>query len=508
MSELRHNKIKSALVSVFDKSGLQQIVEELHRLDIEIITTGGTESFIKSLGIPVTPVESLTGFPSILDGRVKTLHPAIFGGILAIREKEHLLQLGEYNLAEIDLVVVDLYPFQDTVSATDDEYTIIEKIDIGGISLIRAAAKNYRDVVIIPSKNQYSRLFEILNQQEGVTSLDERKYLATQAFGVTSIYDTAIHEYFNGKSAFNVHIGPATPLRYGENPHQKANYYGDLDQIFTRHAGKELSYNNLMDIEAAMQLIQEFINDDPTFVIIKHTNSCGVATRSKLFEAWNAALSCDSISAFGGILVCNKPMDVATALEIDKLFYEVLLVPEFEEAALNILKQKKNRILLSYKNFTPQTKMFRNILNGVIEHDADLHQHDTETWKKVTSPDVSPEAMKDLIFANKCVKHLKSNTIALVKNKTLVGMGCGQTSRVDALKQAILKAKTFGFELAGAAMASDAFFPFPDCVEIASKVGVKYVVHPGGSIKDQDSINYCEHNDMSMYLTGIRHFKH
>lgn len=511
MSQLRSIKIRSALVSVFSKEGLEPIVQEMHRLGIEIISTGGTQTFVESLNIPVTPVEKYTQYPSILDGRVKTLHPKIFGGILAMREKEHLHQLEEYDIPEIDMVIVDLYPFEKTVAATSDEFEIIEKIDIGGISLIRAAAKNFRDVVIIPSIEQYRDALKILKDQEGVSTYDERQNLARKAFAVTSHYDTAIFSYFNKTAddpVFHQAIEISTPLRYGENPHQKAHFYGDLHKVFDKLHGKELSYNNLVDIDGAVNLIHEFQNERPTFAILKHTNACGVATREKMIDAWNAALAGDPISAFGGIIISNKLIDVETAENIDRIFYEVLIAPEFSEKALEVLTQKKNRILLKIKDLNIQSKSFKTLLNGVIEHDTDLYQHNVNNWKLSTKRSPTPQELNDLLFANKCVKHLKSNTIVLVKDQMMIGMGCGQTSRVDALKQAIIKAKHFGFSLKGAVMASDAFFPFPDCVEIARGEGITAVVHPGGSVKDQDSIDYCDNNDMAMMLTGIRHFKH
>ena len=511
MSILRQIKIRSALVSVYSKEGLEPIIRELKRLDVEIFSTGGTQTFIESLGIGVTRVEDITGYPSILDGRVKTLHPKIFGGILARREKEHLEQLQEYDIPEIDLVIVDLYPFEDTVASTDDEYSIIEKVDIGGISLIRAAAKNYEDVVIIPSKDQYDTMFSILKDQEGVTTLSERKQLAAAAFGVSSHYDTAIFNYYskgNEDASFKKSFQQAMPLRYGENPHQAATYYGDLEKMLHKHHGKEVSYNNLVDIDAAVGIIREFKDNNPTVAILKHTNTCGVATRLDLIDAWEAALACDPVSAFGGVIITNRSLDMATATAIDELFYEVLIAPAYNEGVLDMLKKKKNRILLELKENYVHKKSFKSLLNGVIEQDADLVVNEPGSWNTVTNNFPTEEEMKDLAFANKCVKHLKSNTIAIVKNEMLVGMGCGQTSRVDALQQAIIKAHHFNLNLQGAVMASDAFFPFPDCVEIAHNAGITAVVQPGGSVKDQDSINYCNQVGMAMMVTGIRHFKH
>ncbi len=511
MSQLRSIKIRSALVSVYSKEGLAPIVQEMHRLGIEMISTGGTQDFIESLGLPVTPVEKYTQYPSILGGRVKTLHPKIFGGILAMREKEHLMQLEEYDIPEIDMVVVDLYPFEKTVASTNDEFEIIEKIDIGGISLIRAAAKNFRDVIIIPSIDHYRDAMRILKDQEGVSTYDERYELARKAFAVTSHYDTAIHRYFNQQAdepVFHQAIEISTSLRYGENPHQKANFYGNLHEVFDKLHGKELSYNNLVDIDGAINIMHEFQGERPTFAILKHTNACGVATRERMIDAWNSALAGDPISAFGGIIISNTLIDVETAENIDQIFYEVLIAPDFSAKALEVLTQKKNRILLKLKNLHLQPKSFKTLLNGVIEHDTDLHQHKLADWKLATKRAPSQQELQDLFFANKCVKHLKSNTIVLVKDQMLIGMGCGQTSRVDALKQAIIKAKHFGFSLKGAVMASDAFFPFPDCVEIAHLEGITAVVHPGGSVKDQDSIDYCDAQNTAMMLTGIRHFKH
>lgn len=511
MSQLRSIKIKTALVSVFSKDGLEPLIMEMQRLGIEIISTGGTQSFIESLGVLVTRVEDLTHYPSILDGRVKTLHPKIFGGILAMREQDHLLQLEKYDIPEIDMVVVDLYPFEKTVESGSEDYEIIEKIDIGGISLIRAAAKNFRDVVIIPSVAQYKQAMEILRDQEGVSIYDQRQKLARKAFGVSSHYDTAILSYFNKEthnSSFNQSIESSTSLRYGENPHQKAHYYGDLNQVFDKIQGKDISYNNLVDIDGALQLIAEFKEDKPSFAILKHTNACGVASRDSLLEAWKCALAGDSISAFGGVLIANRSIDLETAENIDKIFYEVLMAPDFDKDALALLTQKKNRTLLKLKAFDQQKTSFKSLLNGVIEHDSDLYKHNPDQWKLATKSAPTEQQLQDLFFANKCVKHLKSNTIVLVKDQMMIGMGCGQTSRVDALKQAITKAEHFGFSLKGAVMASDAFFPFPDCVEIAHLQGISAVIHPGGSIKDQDSIDYCDKNGMAMMLTGIRHFKH
>ncbi len=502
------NKIKSALISVFNKEGIDKIIKLLSDLDVKIYSTGGTQAYIESKGGTVHRVEDLTGYPSILDGRVKTLHPKIFGGMLAKREKDHLDQLEQYEIPQIDLVIVDLYPFQDTLAQTDDHDQIIEKIDIGGIALIRAAAKNYEDVVIIPSKDSYGHLEHILENQGGSSTVEQRKKLAGKAFITSSQYDHAIQSYFNLETGFSTSFASGTPLRYGENPHQKATFYGDLDAQFEKISGKELSFNNLVDVDAAVTLMSEFKGDSPTFAVLKHTNACGIATRSTVSEAWDAALAGDPVSAFGGILISNHEIDIETAQKIDTIFYEVVIAPSFSNEAQELLTKKKKRVLLKIKDFSIQTSSYKSILNGVIVQDTDLHTEKEEDFSLATAKSPTTLEQKDLIFANKCVKHLKSNTIVLVKNNQLLGMGCGQTSRVDACKQAILKAKHFGFELNGAVMASDAFFPFPDCVEIASLEGIKAVVQPGGSIKDQLSIDYCNDNDVAMVYTGVRHFKH
>lgn len=504
-------KIQSALISVFYKEGLGPIVQELNRLGVKIYSTGGTQRFIEEQGVPVEAVEDLTTYPSILDGRVKTLHPKVFGGILARREESHLGQLEQYQIPELDLVIVDLYPFEETVASTQDESAIIEKIDIGGISLIRAAAKNYKDVVVVPSRNEYEILLNLLKEKDGVTEVADRKELARRAFKVSSHYDTAIFQYFDEDSddrAFKQSIHQQEVLRYGENPHQQGIFHGDLGGLFEKLNGKALSYNNLVDIDAAVALMAEFKDADPTFAILKHTNACGVATRSTVLQAWTDALAADNISAFGGILICNKEIDLATAEEINKLFYEVLIAPSFAADALELLSAKKKRILLQIKEFAVQARSFKSLLNGVIEQDTDLKMESADDLEVVTKKSPTEVEIQDLIFANKCVKHLKSNTIVLARGNQLLSMGCGQTSRVDALKQAIDKAGRFGFELAGAVMASDAFFPFPDCVEIAHEAGVTAVIQPGGSIKDQDSIDFCDQHGMAMVKTGVRHFKH
>jgi phosphoribosylaminoimidazolecarboxamide formyltransferase/IMP cyclohydrolase len=509
MSEQR--KIKAALISVFHKEGLDTIVAKLHAEGVTIYSTGGTQRYIERQGIPVEAVEDLTTYPSILDGRVKTLHPKVFGGILARREDDHQAQLKQYEIPEIDLVIVDLYPFEETVATTDDEAAIIEKIDIGGISLIRAAAKNYKDVVIIPSQEQYGQLLDLLNEQGATTTIDQRKKFALAAFSVSSNYDVAIHQYFNRDlqdASFKQSIHQANPLRYGENPHQTGTFFGDLEEIFDILGGKALSYNNLVDVDAAVGLMAEFVDAAPTFAVLKHTNSCGVATRATILEAWDAALAGDNVSAFGGILIANTTIDLATAESIDKIFYEVLIAPDFDEEALQFLKKKKKRILMRIKSFDRRPKMFKSLLNGVIEQDTDLKTEAAEDLNLVTKRAATEKEISDLLFAAKVGKHLKSNTIVLAKDQQLIGMGCGQTSRVDALKQAILKAKQFGFDVAGSVMASDAFFPFPDCVEIADIAGVTAVIQPGGSIKDNLSIDYCDAHNMAMLMTGVRHFKH
>lgn len=504
-------KIKSALISVYSKEGLEPIIRELEALGIQLYSTGGTQKFIENLGVQVNAVENLTAYPSILDGRVKTLHPKVFGGLLARREEGHLAELEEYAIPELDLVIVDLYPFEETLASTTDEATIIEKIDIGGISLIRAAAKNYKDVVVVPSKDEYETILNLLKEKQGYTDIADRKALARNAFKVSSNYDVAIFNYFDADSedlAFKQSIHESSVLRYGENPHQQGVFYGNFAALFDKLNGKPISYNNLVDIDAAVAIMAEFKNAEPTFAVLKHTNTCGIATRSTILEAWQAALAGDNISAFGGILICNKPIDLVTAEEIHKLFYEVLIAPDFEEDALALLVQKKKRVLLKIKDFHVRKKTFKSLLNGVVEQDNDLVTEKKDDLKVATRKAPTKEEALDLLFANKCVKHLKSNTIVLVKNNQLIGMGCGQTSRVDALKQAITKAKQFGFSLHGAVMASDAFFPFPDCVEIAHKAGITAVIQPGGSIKDQESIDYCNNNDIAMLTTGIRHFKH
>ncbi len=502
-------KIKTALISVYHKDRMDEICAILSKSGVKILSTGGTKSFIEELGIAVTAVEELTSYPSILGGRVKTLHPKIFGGILGRRdEAQDLEQMKQYSIPEIDLVVVDLYPFEATVASGAGEADVIEKIDIGGISLIRAAAKNYNDVVIISSQEQYSRLLEIL-KNGCETKVEERKELAMQAFHISSHYDTAIFRYFNKGSEFKVFkksVYPAKVLRYGENPHQQGIFYGNFDQLFDQLHGKEISYNNLLDIEAAIYLIDEF--NETTFAILKHNNACGIASRPKLVDAYLDALAGDPVSAFGGILITNQTIDKPTATEIDKLFCEVVIAPAYTDEVLEVLKSKKNRILLIRKECDLPDTQFRTLLNGVLEQDRDLSMESRKDMKPATKRHATDKELTDLEFANKVVKHSKSNTIVLAKDKQLMASGVGQTSRVDALRQAIDKAKNFGFNLEGGVMASDAFFPFPDCVEIAGEAGITAVVQPGGSIRDKDSIDFCDAHNMAMVLTGVRHFKH
>ena len=504
------NRIKSALISVYYKDELEGIVRTLNDLKVKIYSTGGTYSFIKELGIPAETVESLTTYPSILGGRVKTLHPKVFGGILARRDNnDDIEQLATYKIPEIDLVIVDLYPFEKTVQSVDDEEEIIEKIDIGGISLIRAAAKNFNDVLVISGRNQYMQLSALLKEKKGMTSLDDRRFFAAEAFRTSSNYDTAIFKYFNrsaGIEAFRESIDISSHLRYGENPHQKGIFYGDQDKLFDKLHGKEISYNNFLDIEAALELIDDF--DETTFVIIKHNNACGVASRSNPAEAWKDALACDPVSAYGGVIVCNKQVGESEAAEIDKIFFEIIIAPGYTENALQILKQKKNRIILKRKEKTHNSYYFRSLLNGVLWQERDSSSESASDMKPVTKKAPSSSEVEDLVFANKIVKHSKSNAIVLAKNKQLCASGIGQTSRVDALKQAIEKARSFGFDLKGAVLASDAFFPFSDCVEIAQKAGISAVVQPGGSVRDQDSIDFCSSNGVAMVFTGKRHFKH
>lgn len=503
-------KIKSALISVFYKDGLDEIVKLLDANGVEIYSTGGTYDYICNLGIEAKTVEGLTGYPSILGGRVKTLHPKVFGGILARRDNaQDIEQARTYEIPEIDLVIVDLYPFKKTVESGASEADIIEKIDIGGISLIRAAAKNYNDVLIVPSVEHYAELLQLLQKQECCTSLEDRFRFATYAFAQSSDYDTAIFGYFNQETAmpvFKQSCHQSNVLRYGENPHQKGYFYGDLESFVEQLHGKEISYNNIGDIDAACRLIDDF--EETTFAIIKHNNACGLASRPTLKQAYADALAGDPVSAFGGVLVCNRTIDKETAELMNSLFMEICIAPDYSEEALEILKCKKNRILLKRKDTPMPEVQYRSALNGILVQDADNVVEKCEDLKSVTSTALTEEQKKDLIFANKIVKHTKSNAIVLAKNQQLCASGTGQTSRVDALRQAIEKAKGFGFDLQGAVMASDAFFPFPDCVEIASKEGINAVIQPGGSVKDDLSIEFCENNKIAMAMTGNRHFKH
>ncbi len=504
-------KITRALISVFYKDNLEPIIHKLAKSNVEFVSTGGTQEFIEKLGYKVTPVETLTGYPSIFGGRVKTLHPAVFGGILYRREDEgDLKQAKEFKIGPLDLVVVDLYPFEETVAKGGSEDDIIEKIDIGGISLIRAAAKNFQDVIIVSSREQYSELLQLLEGKDCASDLSDRKRFAALAFNVTSHYDTAIFNYFNPEfkiPGFKKSIQNGRTLRYGENPHQQGNFFGDLDGLFEQLNGKELSYNNLVDVDAAVNLIKEF-EGETAFVIIKHTNACGVATGNSVLEAYQKAFQADTISAFGGVLATNKTIDLGAAQEINKLFFEILIAPSYTPEALELLKSKKNRMLMLQKQSLKETRQFKSILNGVIEQDLDLKTDSRADVKVVTKRSPSETDIDALLFASKICKHTKSNTIILAVKGQLLASGVGQTSRVDALKQALEKASAFGFKLKGAVMASDAFFPFPDCVEIANQHGIEAVIQPGGSVKDQDSIAYCDQHNMAMVFTGIRHFKH
>ena len=508
---MSNRKIFRALISVFNKEGLDPIVHLLGKAGVEFVSTGGTQQYIENLGYSIIPVDELTGYPSIFGGRVKTLHPAIFGGILFRRDNaSDLKEAKELNIQSIDLAIVDLYPFEETVAGGGMEQEIIEKIDIGGISLIRGAAKNYKDVLIISSRNQYAQLLKLLETKGCASELADRKLFAAKAFDVTSHYDSAIFSYFSQDepvSSFKKSIQTSRTLRYGENPHQQGKFYGELENLFEQLNGKELSYNNLVDVDAAVNLIQEF-QDETAFVIIKHTNACGVATAASVRESYIKAFQADTISAFGGILATNKKVDLGAAEEINKLFFEILLAPAYDDDALALLKSKKNRMILLQKKNLDSKVQFRSLLNGVIEQDADLKTDSAADLKIVTKRAPTSEETAALLFASKVAKHTKSNTIVLAVDGQLLASGVGQTSRVDALKQAIEKAKSFGFNLKGSVMASDAFFPFPDCVEIAHQQGVLAVIQPGGSVRDQDSINYCDEQGMAMVLTGLRHFKH
>jgi len=502
-----NKKIQSALISVFYKDGLEPIVKLLSELGVTIYSTGGTQSFIEKLGVKVVPVEDLTTYPSILGGRVKTLHPSVFGGILGKRDDEtHMAEMKQFNIPEIDLVIVDLYPFEETVASTTDENAIIEKIDIGGPSMIRGAGKNHKDVVVVANKADYSLLEKVIGEQNGETSLEQRRMFAIKAFDVCTAYDTAISNYFHQLSVITPFNKEEKAMRYGENPHQKAAFFGNLNELFDQLNGKELSYNNLVDVDAAVQIIKEFT--DTTFAIIKHTNVCGVAQRATVKESWDAALAGDPESAFGGVLVSNGTIDKATADAINEIFFEVLIAPSFNEDALVVLKSKKNRILLQQKSETKKQKpeMFRSLLNGVLIQGTDEGNY--SEWKEVGGRETTSSEKEDLKFANLICKHLKSNAIALIKNKQLIGKGCGQTSRIDSLRQSIEKAKQFNFDLHGAVLASDAFFPFNDCVKMSHEEGIEAFIQPGGSIRDKDSIDYCVENKLAMVMTGMRHFKH
>lgn len=503
--------ITRALVSVYYKDNLEPIIHLLGKAGVEFVSTGGTQQFIEKLGYPVVPVEKLTGYPSIFGGRVKTLHPAVFGGILFRRDDAgDQKQAKEFNIGPLDLVIVDLYPFEETVAGGGSEEDIIEKIDIGGISLIRAAAKNFNDVLIVASRNQYPELLSVLETKKCASDLADRKRFAALAFDVTSHYDSAIFRYFNkeqGLAVYKASHSHATPLRYGENPHQKGVFYGELNDLFEQLGGKELSYNNLVDVDAAVDLVQEF-RDQPAFVIIKHTNACGAATAPSVREAYLKAFQADTVSAFGGVLASNRPIDEAAAEAMNSLFFEILVAPGFDPEALELLKGKKNRILLLQRKPLSKTRQAKSLLNGLIEQDVDWKTDDRTDLKVVTKREPSEQEVNALLFAARICKHTKSNTIVLAVEGQLLASGVGQTSRVDALKQAIEKAKAFGFRLEGAVMASDAFFPFPDCVEIAHREGIRAVIQPGGSIKDKDSIDFCDAHNMAMVFTGYRHFKH
>lgn len=503
-------KISSALISVFDKDGLEPIVKKLHEQGVTFYSTGGTEAFIKDLGIPVVPVEDVTSYPSILGGRVKTLHPKVFGGILNRQDNESdVQQMQEYNIPQIDVVIVDLYHFEKTVASGASEADIIEKIDIGGISLIRAAAKNFKDTVIVASVNEYADFLDVITKNNGGTTLEERKLFATKAFHTSSHYDTAIFNYFNQDETFyKESVSNGQVLRYGENPHQKGFFFGEFDKMFTKLHGKELSYNNLLDVDAAVNLIGEFKTDGPTFAILKHNNACGIATRNTVKEAYLDALAGDPTSAFGGVLITNAKIDKAAADEINSLFCEVVIAPAYDDDAAVVLQEKKNRILLVQHDVTLPTKQVRTCLNGLLVQDKDNITDNKEQLQTVTITSPTTQEIEDLIFASKICKHTKSNTIVFAKNKQLFASGTGQTSRVDALRHAIEKAVSFNFDLNGAVMASDAFFPFPDCVELAKNAGITAVIQPGGSIKDELSINYCNENNVAMVFTGTRHFKH
>ena len=510
MSDVK--KTSSALVSVFNKDGLAPLVQKLHDLGVTLYSTGGTQKFINDLGIPVVPVEDITSYPSILGGRVKTLHPKVFGGILNRQDHEgDVAEMKEYEIPQLDIVIVDLYPFEKTVASGASEQDIIEKIDIGGISLIRAAAKNFKDTLCVSSVDDYAEVLQMVTDGEGTTTLADRKRFAAKSFGVSSHYDTAIFNYFNADHeipALKISEHSGKVLRYGENPHQRGFFFGDFDAMFDKLHGKELSYNNLLDVDAAVNLMNEFTGEAPTFAILKHNNACGFAQRDTMHTAYVDALAGDPTSAFGGVLIANNTIDKATAEEIHKLFCEVVIAPSYDDDALAILKGKKNRIILIQKEAVLPETMMRTCLNGALVQDRDTQTDSKENLTHATHTKPTDSELEDLLFASKICKHTKSNTIVLCKNKQLCASGTGQTSRVDALRQAIEKATSFNFDLKGAVMASDAFFPFPDCVEIADNAGITAVIQPGGSIKDQLTIDYCNDHKLSMVMTGIRHFKH
>ena len=503
-------EIRRALISVYNKVGLMPVVRQLQRLDVMIFSTGGTCDYLRSLGVEVQAVEQLTDYPSILGGRVKTLHPKVFGGILARRDNPYdQQQLLQYNIPLFDLVIVDLYPFEETFKSGATDEAIIEKIDIGGISLLRAAAKNFTDIVIIPAQEFYTQLLCILEDSNGQTTLDQRRILAMHAFNVSSHYDTSIYHYFNRNNIADV-LKISEPLsislRYGENPHQKGRFFGNLDSVFAQLHGKELSYNNLVDLDSAIALVSEF--NEPTAAIIKHTNACGIATRNTLLQAWVHALACDPISAFGGVIVLNRAVDEQTATEINQLFFEIIFAPHYCDEALKILKSRKNRIILQQKSIDFQSVQYRTVLNGILWQDKDAYHENASELKVVTNRNPEPDEVENLIWANRVVKHTKSNAIVLAKSLQLCGIGTGQTSRVDATKQAVGKAITFGFDLSGAVLASDAFFPFSDSVELAHHAGITAVIQPGGSLRDNETIEFCNAHNMSMVFTGHRHFRH
>ena len=511
---MKEHKIKTVFISAYNKEGIQDLVTFLKSLNIQIISTGGTEKYIKKLGFSVMPVESLTEFPSILGGRVKTLHPKVFGGILNRRDSSNdLKEVKKFNIPNIDMVVVDLYPFEETIlnkKSTDQD--IIEKIDIGGVSLIRAAAKNFKDVFIVPSENLFDEAIKVLKSKNGKTNLETRKLFAKKSFELCAHYDSIIYNWFNNadsnlENGLNLNFANSHTLRYGENPHQKGKYYGDLNSVFTQIHGKTISYNNLLDIDAAIKLISDFKHN--TFCILKHNNPCGVSSKSKIIECWEKAFAGDPISAFGGVLITNNEVDLQTAEKINKLFFEIIIAPKYNSQALNLLKQRKNRIVLKLKeNGLISDVIYKSVLNGIVAQEQDVLVDSEEILEKITKLKPSKKQLEDLLFASIICKHTKSNAIVLVKEKQLIGIGCGQTSRVDALKQAIVKAESFRFDLKGAVMASDAFFPFPDCIQIASKKGIKAVIQPGGSINDNLSIDTCNKNKIAMVFTKVRHFKH